>query len=197
MKRNQSWILLVVGGLLGLAAALLISGLSKISYEGSVSLSDILNILATLGVAICVVVIFEKQQSDSRSEKDILFKYADKTHSYCDSLRTAIASGNFEFQEATLRSKLARIAIGNLKLTLAKYKYSNLDTTISQIEILIADIKDIATDSPLDAAQDKEIPTKIQENRVSLARAEKVEIDAKFQKIDMLFLDLQIQVNRL
>jgi hypothetical protein len=201
MLKNYKLILsLIVGILIGVFLNLLIKKHSTLHIESDVSFEinplEIFSILINIFLAIYITRNLSKQNDLEKTEKELLINYLKEFQvEFSNKIDKLIESPDFETPITNSCFKTLRTKINSI-LTIAEENnlITNNDETSSKIKQKISDIWELFTDTPRNANQRTNQPTR---DGIALLRLEKIsKIEASSVEFDKLLFQLAMKINR-
>jgi hypothetical protein len=193
---------LTVGFIFGCFAIELVAQRHIFAFDPKISLGEIVDAGTNLLVAVLVTVLvthyLEKQNQAEQKEKEILLRQLDLILPLVQEFEKSNESGDL----TAIQSSLKRISVScnlfNKAVKKLNYPAKILEET--DFSILIADLRKLATETPIkeieDFANHRKCTASVKNGIISLTIARKALLEGKIDELKSKLFSVQMMVNR-
>jgi hypothetical protein len=161
----------------------------------SLALLNLINILVTIGLAIFISIIIDKKKGNDRAEKDLIIRKIDNVYNIVTELQRDCISGKIQYQEAASSIKRINVSFISIYKTIDKCHFSIENDIKDKIKEETYNLRDLLTNSPRvdeKLVQGSDLPMEVKDGVVHFNRQRISQIEAKFDLLKDLNLELQI-----
>lgn len=191
---------------IGIGASLLVAGYLVARYiqiphfevSKTIDISNVLSLIITAWIALAITIVFEKQNSDRRVEKDLIISRVGAIHSIADSLQIGSQSGSIHLAEANSSLKRITTALQAVFKIIDKSHFTISEDIKARLNHSLADIRTALTNTPgvtQDPTSLQDIPIAIRDGIVTYNKDRISQLEVKFDSLKDLLLELQIEIN--
>lgn len=165
----------------------------------SIDLVNVLSVLVTVALALLITFLFDKIKSDNRIEKDLIMKRVDNVYELVNDIQKDVVGGSIEYTEAASMTKRIYTSMTSIYRTIDKCQFSIKDDIKVSIKNSIKGIKNILTDTPRideEKINGSALQVEVKDGVIHYNRELLSRIDAKFDELKDLLLELELRINK-
>jgi hypothetical protein len=185
---------LAIGGVVGVLICSVVAAFDGLAVDGTVTMGNIIQSATTLIVALVVTSYLQTQAQSDRKERDLVLRFFDLSVDAIAELDAKVAGGNLSEIQATLKKLSSSCSAASDICT--EVGLQTGDTNKAAISSLIVEVRQLATDTPIDEADSVRCGATVKNNVISLSKERSLLLETKVHQLRMRLLKAQMAVNR-
>ena len=169
----------------------------EISKE--IDLVNITSIITTILLAILITLLFDKQKSDNRIEKDLILRRIDNIYAITNELQKESILGEIKYTEAASSIKRISTSIQSIYKTVNKCQFTIKEDIKTLIKNAISELRNILTDTPKitdKQIESSDLPIEVKDGIIKYNKERINQIEARFDTLKDCLLELEIRINK-
>lgn len=202
-RRNKQTLNLILIGTIIFSIGFISGKLTNWGYftiSKEISIAEAISIFLTIGVAIYITNVLERDLQDNRNEKDLLLRRTDEISNKINECLNTISSDTISFFKITHGIQRINLSIRYVFEAIIKLEIESVESDLR--DSYVGDIKrlrDLCTNTPIAQEENSEPKPdiEIKDNKVFLSESRRSQVEQELEKLKNKVFMLQVEINRL